>query len=232
MNTFLLLFRDELKGFYKSGVMIALWIFLPLFGILFYFLLGGDPVPMGGPGDPQAFTLPASTIISLYVSNIGAQITALMLTVAIINEKQKHVYDIFVIRPIRRSHILWAKFSSVFLCVGLACVLAIIAGALIDVFKGHPNASKLLMDQLESLVMGLGIVATFSAVGIFFGVLADSIIVGVILILFAGGFVTFLPALPPLLGLPNSALWSLLVGAATTAGVMAIAGLAFKKKQF
>ena len=109
---------------------------------------------------------------------------------------------------------------------------AILAGALLDLANGHPNASRLLMDQLESLVMGLGIVATFSAVGIFFGVLADSIIVGVILILFAGGFVTFLPALPPLLGLPNSALWSLLLGAATTAVVMALASLAFNKKQF
>lgn len=232
MNTFLLLFRDELNGFYKSGVMIALWVFLPLFGIVFYYLLGGDPVPMGGPGGAGALKLPASTIISLYVSNIGAQITALMLTVAIINEKQKHVYDIFVIRPIRRSHILLAKFFSVFICVGLACVLAILAGALLDLINGHPNASRLLMDQLESLVMGLGIVATFSAVGIFFGVLADSIIVGVILILFAGGFVTFLPALPPLLGLPNSALWSLLLGAATTAVVLALASLAFNKKQF
>lgn len=236
MNTLWLLFRDELNGFYKSGVMIALWIFLPLLGILMYFLLGDKSLPMGPPspdGSPMPqFTLPASTFIGLIVSNIGAQITSLVLTVGIINEKTKNVYDIFVIRPIRRSHLLWAKFFAVFLCVGLACILALVAGVLLDTFRGLPFTGRMFETQLENFVMSLGIVGVMSAVGILFGVMTDSIIVGVILILFLGGFVIYFPTLPPLLGLPNSTLWSLLLGGGATVGLMALASLLFKNRQF
>ena len=236
MKTLLLLFRDELNGFYKSGVMIALWVFLPLLGILLYFLIGNNAMPMGPPqpdgSNMPEFTLPASVFIGLIVSNIGAQITSLVLTVNIINEKTKNVYDIFVIRPIKRSHLLLAKFFSVFICVGLACILALLAGVLLDVINGRPMTGRMLESQLESFVMSLGIVGVMSAVGILFGVMTDSIIVGVILILFLGGFVIYFPTLPPLLGLPNSTFWSLISGGAATAGLLALAGAIFNKKQF
>lgn len=227
MKNLYLLFLDELNGFYKSGVMIVLWILLPLMGVGLYFLISGQT----GQVFPGGGELPMTYLIGLIVSNIGAQITAVMLTVNIINERQKKVYDIFVIRPIRRSYLLLSKFFAVFLCVSLACVLAMFAGILVDTIRGDAPSAFMIRTTFESYVMSVGVIATLSAVGILFGVMADSIMVGVILILFLGGYATYFPALPPLMGLPNSTLWSLVSGAAATAGILALSGYLFNRKQ-
>lgn len=227
MKNFTLLFRDELNGFYKSGVMIALWVLLPAIGILVYFAIGGQMAEMM-PGQE----VPMTVFIGYIVSNIGAQITAIMLTVNIINEKNSKVYEIFVIRPIRRSDLLWSKFLSVFLCVMLACIIALFTGILVDTIAGNPPSSFIIEKTLESFVMGMGIVGVFAATGIVVGVLADSILVGVLLILFVGGNLPLLPALPTMFGLDNSMLWSLLIGAVITVGLMLLAGALFKNKQF
>ena len=227
MKNFTLLFRDELNGFYKSGVMIALWVILPLIGILVYFLVDAQTAEMG-PGQE----VPMTWFIGYLVSNIGAQITAIMLTVNIINEKNAKVYEIFVIRPIKRGDLLWSKFLSVFLCVMLACLIAIFTGVVVDTIAGNPPSSYMLKSTLESFVMGMGIVGVFAATGIIVGVLADSILLGIILILFVGGNLPILPALPSMFGLDNSILWSLLIGAVLTVGLMLLASMLFNRKQF
>jgi len=76
-----LLFTDELRGFYKSKVMIFLWIGLPIIALLFRFTTAGST------GQELPFTL----ISSLVVSSIGGTLSAVMLAVFIINEKNRHV---------------------------------------------------------------------------------------------------------------------------------------------
>lgn len=227
MKNLLLLFKDELNGFYKSGVMIALWIFIPLLGILFYFLIGNKSGSLI-PGQEMPMTI----LIGYMISNIGSQITAIMLTVNIITEKNSKVYDIFVIRPINRSHILLAKFFSVVLCVAFACLLALFTGILVDVIIGNPPSSYIIEKTFESFVVSLGVIGGMAAVGILFGVLADSILVGVLLIIFVGGNVPLLPALPSMMGLDNSMLWSLVLGLGVTVGLMYLSSAIFKRKQF
>jgi hypothetical protein len=43
---------------------------------------------------------PFTLISSIVVSSIGGTLAAVMLAVFIINEKNRHVYDLFLIRPI------------------------------------------------------------------------------------------------------------------------------------
>ncbi len=227
MKNFTLLFRDELNGFYKSGVMIALWVLLPLIGILVYFLVDGQMTEVI-PGQE----VPMTIFIGYIISNLGAQITAIMLTVNIINEKNSKVFEIFVIRPIRRSNLLWSKFLSVFLCVMLACIISLFTGVLVDSISGNPPSGFIVEKTLESFVMSMGIVGSFAATGILIGVLTDSILVGVLLILFVGGNLPLLPALPTMVGLDNSMFWSLMVGAVVTVGLMLLASAIFKEKSF
>ena len=230
MRSFTLLFKDELYGFARSGVMITLFILLPILAIPTYLLM-----VKSGEASPFYMVFGKRSIldmVALLVSNLGAQITALVLTVNIINEKQNKVYDIFVIRPIRRANILLTKFFSVFLSVSIACLLAIMVGVVFELIRGVDLSPGLIYKTLESFVLSFGIIGTFSAIGILFGIMADSIIVGVILVLFIGGNAPYLPMLPGMLGMSNSALWSLIFGIITTAGILLIAISIFNKKQF
>ena len=89
--SFLLLFTDELRGFYKSKVMIFLWIGLPLMTILLH---------LWSPNTGE--NIPFTALSAIIVSSVGGTLAAVMLTVSIINEKTQHVYDLFLIRPLKR----------------------------------------------------------------------------------------------------------------------------------
>jgi len=93
-----LLFLDELKGYAKSKVMIVLWFGLPLLSLLIYFL------------QPDTEGLPISFLVGLLVSSIGGTLSGIMLSTSIVSEKNRHVYELFLIRPVKRSSLLLAKF--------------------------------------------------------------------------------------------------------------------------
>ena len=57
-----LLFVDELRGFYKSKVMIFLWIGLPVIALLFRF------ISAEGSGQTIPFTLISALIVSVSVA--------------------------------------------------------------------------------------------------------------------------------------------------------------------
>ena len=99
-----LLYVDELRGFYKSKVMLFLWIGLPIVALLFRF------VQVSTTGQAIPFTV----ISALVVSSLAGTLAAVMLTVSIINEKNRHVYELFLIRPLKRRDIMLSKFLSVY----------------------------------------------------------------------------------------------------------------------
>jgi len=68
--SFSLILKDEFKGFYKSKVMIFLWIGLPLLAVILHLFITDDSIPM-------------STITAIVVSNIGGLLAAVMITVNI-----------------------------------------------------------------------------------------------------------------------------------------------------
>src|SRR4030042_2932982 len=117
-----ILYVDELRGFYKSKVMLFLWIGLPVMAILLRY------VQITTTGQQISFTV----ISALVVSSLAGTLSAVMLTVSIINEKNRHVYELFLIRPLKRRDIVLAKFLSVYTCVAVASLIAIFVGVAAD----------------------------------------------------------------------------------------------------
>src|SRR3972149_2472306 len=131
-----LLFVDELRGFYKSKVMVFLWTGLPIIALLFRFISAGSS------GQNISFTL----ISALIVSSIGGTLASVMLAVFIINEKNRRVYDLFLIRPLKRRDILLAKFFSVYTCVAIASFIAVLAGIVTDFATTGTLSATVLTD--------------------------------------------------------------------------------------
>ena len=163
-----ILFMDELRGFYKSKVMIFLWAGLPILAIIFRFIQEYSI------GQTISFTI----ISSLVVSSIAGTLAAVMLSVSIINEKNRHIYELFLIRPVRRPIILLAKFLSVYVCVAIASILAIFVGVATDWITTGFLASTVVNNVGQSLAISLSMVAVACSVGVLIGIASPSVLVG------------------------------------------------------
>jgi len=216
-----LIFLDELKGFYKSKVMIALWLIFPIITILIHYLTPGTS------GD-----MPLSLFTSIIISSIGGLIASIILTVQIIHEKDAKAYDLFLIRPIKRWYLLVSKFFAVFICVTIAISIALSVGIAIDLFQNEVILDILLPGIIDSFVMSISIIAISSSFGILIGVASPSIIVGVLIVIFIGQYVEILPLIPAFIGINNSVIFVTLVGIFVTIALMVMAIIAFERKQF
>jgi ABC-2 type transport system permease protein len=216
-----LLLVDELKGFYKSKVMISLWIGLPLISILFRFL-----------STDSGQAIPFTVISSLVVSSLGGTLASVMLAVSIINEKNRHVYDLFLIRPVKRQNIILAKLLAVYSCITVASFLAIILAMAVDFFTRGALPVTLLSDTAQSLSISLSMMAVSSAVGVLIGVASPSVLVGAILVIYGGNQISVIPLLPNLLNVANSALFTICLGASMSIVFIALSIFAFCRKQF
>jgi len=218
--SFALIFKDELRGFYKSKAMIFLWIGLPLLALLIHI-------------SSQEADMSLSILVSLLVSSIGGLLASVMLTVNIINEKDTRVYDLFLIRPLKRWHILISKFLAVYICVSLACILAIILGLMFDFYESQIAFEIILENILEPFIMSLSIIAISSAVGVLIGVISPSIVVGVLIVIFGGNYVSSIPSIIPfVLDIENPFTIVILLGVIITAVLMALSIVLFNKKEF
>ncbi len=222
-----LLFRDELIGFAKSRVMIVLWVLLPGLATIGYFLLpsGADiEAGMGGEKMPMTF------FMGLMLSSLAGTIAAVMLAVDVVSEKTRKVYELFIVRPINPGSILWAKFFAVFLCVTFACVLSLGIGLAVDSVRGIELPDGATVDTLKSLASLTGVIALSSAVGIFFGIMSRSILVAVILVLYVGQNLTFVPMLPTYFGILPDLFWlAMLLTAALAVGLLLLAVVLFRR---
>jgi ABC-type transport system involved in multi-copper enzyme maturation permease subunit len=195
MNKTWLLFVDELSGFAKSAVMIGMWVGMPLLGILLYFVLPTQ-MPMGGAGmDGQGFSLPASTFLALMLSSTGGLLAATLVSIDIVNEKNKKVYDLFLIRPINRGSFMWAKFFAVTFCVTVALAISMFAGILVDVIRGVEISPLMQESILEKFIAGAGVVMISTAAGILIGMLSSTVLMAVMLVWFIGQYVMLIPML-------------------------------------
>lgn len=225
-----LLFFGELKGFAKSRVMTVLWLLLPAAATAGYFLLPSGQSIDAGIGSNE---MPMTFFMGLMLSSMAGTIAAVMLSVDIVSEKSRKVYELLIVRPVPPASILWAKFFAVFLCVTIACLLSLGLGLIVDLARGvalPPNASQ---DMLKSMASLTGVIAMSSAVGIFFGVLSRSILVAVILVLYVGQNLTIVPMLPTYFGfLPNLFWLVMLTSAGITVGLMLLASLIFCRAEY
>jgi ABC-2 type transport system permease protein len=219
--SFLLLFKDELLGFYKSKVMIFLWIGLPMLAVLFHLW-----APNTGP------QLPFTVISALLVSSIGGTLASAMLAVTIINEKTSHVYDLFLIRPLKRWNIVLSKFFAVYFCLVIASTLALLLGMAIDTFSTGLPSGVVMNSALQSLALSLSMIMISSAVGILIGVGSPSVLVGVILVIYGGNQISVIPLLPNVLTVPYPAFITVLIGVMISCILLGIAIFVFNRKQF
>src|SRR5665647_545749 len=195
-----LLFVDELRGFYKSKVMIFLWIGLPLIALLFRFISA----------ESSGQTIPFTLISALVVSSIGGTLASVMLAVFIINEKNRHVYDLFLIRPLKRRDIILAKFFSVYTCVAIASFIAVLAGIITDYITTGSLSTTVLSNAGQSLVTSLSMIAVSCAAGVLIGVASPSVLVGAILVIYGGNQISIIPLIPTLLNIQEATIFTIL----------------------
>lgn len=227
MNKTWILFKDELNGFAKSSVMIGMWIGMPLLGLLIY-LIGPSQLEMG-PGMPP---MPMSTLLNFILSSLAATLGSIMTAIEIVNEKNKKIYDLFVIRPINRGALITAKFFAVTLCVSIAFAFSLGLGMIIDLFKGVPFSPLMLDQMLNSFVANIGVIAVATAGGVLIGVASNSVLMAVMLVWFGSQNLTIIPVIPGLIGLPQYTWIAVLFTTAITAVLMILAVIIFRRMEF
>lgn len=225
-----LLLRDELVGFAKSKVMIVMWVVLPLLAMAAYLLLPDELLEARGVSRQQ---ISATAFVAFLMSSLAGTVAALMVAVDIVSERNRKVYELFVIRPISRAAIIWAKFLAVFACVSIACLAAIIAGLLVDWLRGAAISGQDLRALVEPLVSLVGVIAVSTGIGVVFGTLSKSILAAVILILYLGQNLAIIPMLPIYLGiLPNQFWLIMLLSFAIAVALGFVAARIFKNTEF
>jgi len=216
-----ILFVDELKGFYKSKVMIVLWVGLPLLSLLFHYIV------------PDTEGIPISSIVAIILSSIGGTLASAMLSTSIASEKMRHVYDLYLIRPVKRTNILLAKYFSVYLCLIIATGISLTLGLILDqIFIG--NLPDYVLNQtLESLAISMAAMAISCSIGIFFGIIVSSVPVATILSVYIGNQISAISILPTLfLDFIDPIIFSLLVGSIAAVIMLTVSSILFSRKQF
>jgi len=217
-----MLYVDELHGFYKSRVMIFLWVGLPALAILFRFIQA----------NATSSTISFTVISALLVSSLAGTLSAVMISVSIINEKNRHVYELFLIRPIKRRDIIIAKFLSVYTCVAIASLLAVLAGVVADLLMGSNLSMSVLNNTGQSLEISLSMIAVACSAGTLIGVGSPSVLVGAILVIYGANQISVIPLIPTLLNLQYEAAFTIGIAIFVAVILLSAAVLLFDKQQF
>jgi ABC-2 type transport system permease protein len=213
-----LLFRDELKGFYKSKVMLTLWVGLPLLTLVIYF---ASPTNQG---------LSLASFTAIIIGSIGGVLAAAMLVSSIISEKSRHVFDLFIIRPVKRSDIVLSKFLATYVCVTAAGIIALVFGALFDLVQKGSFQGDVLTVSVNALIMAASMTSIACSAGVLIGFSANSMLTGIILTIYGANQLSVVAVLPGLF-LPNEPLLPLIPGIAVTVVLLLFTIRIFNRKQ-
>jgi ABC-type transport system involved in multi-copper enzyme maturation permease subunit len=171
--------------------------------------------------------------MSLVESSVAGTVAALMVAVDIVSEKNRKVYELYVIRPIKRHAIIVAKFVAVFACVAVACLVSLLLGIGVDWIRGEPLSGPMIYDAFKALVSLTAVIGLSAGVGVFFGVTSKTILVAVILILYVGQNLAVVPMLPMYLGILPQQFWIfMLISAALVAVLLWASAALFKRSEF
>ncbi len=207
-----MLFKDELIGFYRSKVMIMLLVGLPALTLLMYYLA------------PDLGDMPMARFTAILVSAVAALLASTMLSVTIINERSRGVYDLFVIRPIRRTDLVMAKFLAVVVCVLSASILAILLGQAYDWYSGAAMDWAALGDPL---MITVAMTCISCAAAVLIGSVFRSVLIGVIVTVYGGNELAAIVVMPALTE-SFTVEATLALSLAVTAVVLAIGAYVFK----
>ena len=220
--SFLLLFFDELRGYVKSKVMIILWIGMPSLAILIRFLYQQ--------ADVEGILI--SYLIGLIISSIGSTLSSVMLSTSIVREKNHKVYDLFLVRPVKRWYFLLAKFFAVYLCLIIAVFISYLAVLIINASDVGVTADDFI-EILESMLILMAFMAVSCSMGIFFGVVLPSVAAVAILSVYLGNqFSSIIFLLPLFLDFGDPVIITPIVGYSATTIIMLLNIFIFNRKQF
>lgn len=212
------LYVDELRGLSRSKVMLALWIGLPVLSVVVKAL------------QPDTEGIPLLTFVAILIGSIGGTLSAVIMSTSITGERNRHVYDLFLVRPVPRHTILIAKYLAVVTCLVIAAVLSIGLAAIVDTVAS--TEIRATFPQLaESFYLSLAAMLIGSATGLLFGMLINSIAVSAILSVYLGNQLSAVIVLPAMLveGLSVPA-FAAGVGLGLPAVLLLVAILVFRRK--
>jgi len=215
-----LLYGDELSGFSRSRVMLVLWVGMPVLALLLHAL------------QPSLEGAMSLTVFSmLVVTTMASTIAAAMLSVGIIHEKTRGVYSLFLVRPVKRRSLLLAKFFAVFSCVAVAAIFTLGVGVLYDFARGVVPGAAVLRELAKSAATGFANIAIASSAAILIGVLAPSVVVGVILVIYGANQISVLGYVPVLLNLEPAWVFALAIGCFVSILLLTLAVAVFNRRQ-
>ncbi len=219
--TLAILLVDELRGFYKSKVMIVLWVGLPLLTILMHFF------------QPDMEGFPFSALVSIVLSSIGGTLASAMLSTSLTSEINQKVYDLFLIRPVKRITILISKFLAVYFCLIIAIIISLILGFLIDYLTLGELTDIFITTLFESLAVSLAAIAISCSIGLLFGITVSSVPVAAILSVYLGNQLSALSILPVLLlNMVNPFILAAIIGISIPLLLIGISSFLFVRKEF
>lgn len=214
-----LLIKDEFKGFYKSKVMVVLWIGMPLISLFLHYL------------QPDTEGIPISIFVGLMVSSLSGTLASVMISTTIVSEKDRHVYDLFLIRPVKRWNLMFAKLIAVYLCIMIATLLSVLIGIILDLIKTDIPIETLLDGVWDSLTISLSAMAISCSISILIGILVNSTMLAVILAIYLGNQLSLIAVLPGIFFESiNTIAYALIIGLILTFLVNLVTVLVLQRK--
>ncbi|MHA1718302.1 MAG: hypothetical protein ACTSWX_01935 [Promethearchaeota archaeon] len=216
-----LFFKDELKGFYLSKIMLVLWIGMPLISISMHFF------------QPNAEDIPITILVGILIASLGGVLSSVMLSTTIVSEKNRHVYDLYLIRPIKRFNIMFAKFLAVYSCLGISTLISLGFGIIIDSFNSEIALKLILDDTIDALSVSFAAMAIACTAGILIGLLSNSVMIAAILSVYIANQLSMLAVLPGVMFEKiDTVTFSLIVGSAISIITLFVIAKIIEKKEF
>jgi ABC-type transport system involved in multi-copper enzyme maturation permease subunit len=201
--------------------MIVLWVGMPLLSIIMHFF------------QPEMEDFPFSILVSIVLSTIGGTLASAMLSTSFTSEINQKVYNLFLIRPIKRYSILISKFVAVYICLVIAIIISLSLGLLIDYFTIGELSILFISRLSESLAISLASIAISCSIGILFGVTISSVPVAAILSVYIGNQLSALSIIPTLFLAPlNPIIFALVIGVSIPPALIVISEIIFIRKEF
>jgi ABC-type Na+ efflux pump permease subunit len=165
------------------------------------------------------------------VSSLSGTLAAVMLSTTIVAEKDRHVYDLFLIRPVKRWNLMFAKLIAVYLCIMIATFLSVLVGLILDLINLDIPIETLLDGIWNSLAISLSAMAISCSISILIGILVNSTMVAAILAIYIGNQLSLIAILPGIFfeGI-NTITYALIVGLILTILVNTATALVLQRK--
>ena len=167
---------------------------------------------------------------AILIGSVGGMLAAAMLVSSIISEKSRHVFDLFVIRPVKRRDIVLSKFLATYACVTAAGIIALVFGALFDLARNGHLQGDILSVSFNALIMAASMTAIACSAGVLIGFFANSMLTGIVLVIYGANQLSVVAALPGLF-LPNEPLLPLIPGISVTVVLLVVTVGMFNRKQ-